>query len=432
MKNILYPNFRLLSKSILLGLFILLTFKVPLKAQSSEYSAATWYENKEAAITYTFDGYQSGSFQLSVAVPLFDTYNYKVTLCTITNWITNWSGLIAAANNGHEIASLTVTHTSLEGQTLESQEYELSESQRIIDSVIPYAKCLSLAYPYCDPGDLDLVKQYYLSARICDGEIEPASPSNMYQLSSILTGTEGTVVSSDDLNGKVDLALTAGGWCIFLIHGIDSDIGYSPIASRNIKKHLAYVNENDSLFWVATFLDATKYIRERNNVSFSEETIDEDSIRVTITDNLPDSIYNHDLTILRTLPSGWPSANVYINNQQVTSTTIKIENDTCVQFNAIPDLDVVYLSKSNTPYVGISNNVNQVKFNLYPNPFNHTVTIDMDGYYSYSIYSISGQCIESGLGYDKTIIGKDIEPGVFILQVQNKSGIFTKRIIKTE
>jgi oligosaccharide reducing-end xylanase len=224
--------------------FLFLTYY----SADAQYQISTWYQQKSATVTYTFDGYNNtGSQQLSVALPLFDAYGYKVTLTTITDWISDWSDLKKAAENSHEIASLTVTHNSLAEQSDSSQEYELSESQRIINEQIPNAYCLTLAFPYCETGNMDLVKKYYICGRICSGVIEPSTPGDLFKISSIITGDQGSVYTSDHMNAKVELARESNGWCVFLIHGINDDGGYSPILSRHIKKHLAYMNENDSV-----------------------------------------------------------------------------------------------------------------------------------------------------------------------------------------
>ena len=62
------------------------------------YEVATWRGFKAAAITYTLD--DNTSNQLPVAIPLFDQYNFKTTLFTVTNWGPNWAGLRTASANG--------------------------------------------------------------------------------------------------------------------------------------------------------------------------------------------------------------------------------------------------------------------------------------------------------------------------------------------
>src|SRR5674476_138000 len=98
--------------TFLSGCVIVLILSTPVCAQIAPgYEIAKWHQFKTAAISYTFD--DNTSKQLTVAVPLFDKYNYKITLNTVTGWGPNWTGLKAASVNGHEIASHTVTHPAL-------------------------------------------------------------------------------------------------------------------------------------------------------------------------------------------------------------------------------------------------------------------------------------------------------------------------------
>ena len=83
----------------------------------SPYEVGTWQGFRSAAVTYTFD--DNCPNQLLIAVPMFDEFDFKLTLFTVTNpswgWAANWNGLQNADSEGHEIASHTVTHNSFSG-----------------------------------------------------------------------------------------------------------------------------------------------------------------------------------------------------------------------------------------------------------------------------------------------------------------------------
>jgi hypothetical protein len=396
----------------------------------AQYQVSEWYQQKSAAVTYTFDGYNNtGSLQLSTAVPLFDVYGYKVTLTTITDWISDWSDIKKAAENGHEIASLTLTHNSLAGQPDSIQELELSESQRIINGQIPNAYCLTLAFPYCETGNMDLVKKYYICGRICSGVIEPSTPGDLYKISSIITGDQGSVYSADHLNAKVELARESNGWCVFLIHGIDDDGGYSSLASRQLKKHLTFMDENDSVYWVATFLDAVKYIRERNNAQITEQFLTSDSMRVTVTDNLTDSIYNHPLTIERILPQGWSSAIVYSGPVQIPSGIVTKDDKKYVVFDAVPDKEEIFISREG-PLVGIKNSTNSDAVKVFPNPFDGTLTVHCKGNFNYAIYSPDGKLMEKGSSQESVVTGLNLPDGSYILNIVQNGKSSAIKIVK--
>ena len=101
----------------------------------STYQKGTWKDFKAAAITYSFD--DNTSNQIPVALPLFNNYGYKVTFFTVTQSMNpNWNGLRTASNNGHEVASHTVTHADLSNSNVSTQHTELRNSQNTIQSQI--------------------------------------------------------------------------------------------------------------------------------------------------------------------------------------------------------------------------------------------------------------------------------------------------------
>lgn len=66
---------------------------------------------RTAAVSYTFD--DNCPNQLPVAIPLFNEFSFKTTMFVPSDWIKDWSALQTVADQGHEIASHTVTHNNL-------------------------------------------------------------------------------------------------------------------------------------------------------------------------------------------------------------------------------------------------------------------------------------------------------------------------------
>lgn len=331
---------RLLSKKVLAvsklaSLFLMLCINITCMAQvPSTYQVGKWYKFKSAAVTYTMD--DNTSNQLPVAIPLFNQYNFKTTSFVVTNWGPNWNQLKTASNNGHEIASHTVSHTTLTTLNTTQQDTEYKNSQNTINTNITNAKCLTIAYPNCNTGDVNTIQKYYIAGRTCSGQINSSSPTDFYNLSSIICGNTG-VNTANDLNNRVSTAKNSNGWCVFLIHGIDNDGGYSPLASSVLGSHLSYVNTNAADYWVGTFLNVVKYIKERNALNISETTVNNDSLRLIPTDNLDNSIYDAAVTVRRQLPSGWTEAKVYLGNILQTSSIVTVNNVKYIEFDVVPD-----------------------------------------------------------------------------------------------
>jgi oligosaccharide reducing-end xylanase len=311
----------------------------------SPYEIGTWRGFRPAAISYTFD--DGCSNQFAVAIPMFDQKGFKLTLFTVTgnSMFPGWPKLKAAAAKGHEIASHTVTHANLGKLPDPQQTTELKNSKDAINANISGQKCITMAYPFCARGNDKLVSQYYIAARTCPGQIVPSTPANFMDVSSIGCGSESSIKTAQDFNNKVNQAAVANGWCVFLIHGIDNDGGYSPITTATLQGSVDYMAANRDKFWVETFGNVTRYILERNAASVKETAAGDDSITLQVTDNLDDTIFNYPITVRRPLPENWTSAAVSQNNKPVSMQTVDVASKKYIMFDVVPDGGKIIITK---------------------------------------------------------------------------------------
>lgn len=307
------------------------------------YEVGNWRGFRTAAITYTFDDHCSNQF--AIAVPLFNEFGYKLTLFPVPSWGPNWTNIQNAAAAGHEVGSHTVNHSNLSSMDDVNEAIQYADSQSIINSYIPGQQCRTIAYPFCAPGNQALCAQYYIAARHCQGNIEVNTPSNFYIISSIVCGSAGSVNSTSAFITKFTSAASSNGWCVFLIHGIDSDGGYSPLLSTVLRESVQYLDANRNTYWVSTFGNVVRYIRERNAVSVTESSNTGNRITLQVTDTLDNAIYNYPVTIRRPLPAGWTSADVSQNGQPVAVSLVVVGPTTYIMFDAVPDGGDVVISK---------------------------------------------------------------------------------------
>ncbi|MCR5455610.1 MAG: polysaccharide deacetylase family protein [Bacteroidales bacterium] len=285
----------------------------------SEYAVAPWHGFSESAVTYSLDDLTPN--QLPIAIPIFDRYGAKVSLNVVTSWVKpeDKEKLKLVAQNGHEIASHTCTHPNLAQLSAQEFEKEISESKRILQEYSG-SECITLVYPYCVAAHKEIIPKYYISARCCSRHIEPHTPADMLDISSVGVGTESDVNTAEEFNKWVDDGVAQKGWCTFLIHAIDGDGGYSPIKSTELEKHLAYVAKNPSKFWVATFAQVSKYILERDALTI-KEVKKGNKITVTVgckaTSNI--TALNEPITISRVLPQGCTTAKTKAPNATVSN-----------------------------------------------------------------------------------------------------------------
>jgi peptidoglycan-N-acetylglucosamine deacetylase len=313
------------------------------------YEVGTWQGFRSAAVTYTFD--DNCPNQLSIAVPMFNEFGFPLTLFTVTSstwaWPADWAGLHKAASQGHEIASHTVSHPSYLKLTDSAQTYESKASQDTIDARIGGHQCVTIAYPYCHLGNSALVQQLYVAARGCSGQIENKTPADFMNISSIVCGSEGPVKTSAAFKALVTSAADSNGWVIYLFHGINgSEPGaYSPMAADTIRASLEYLKANKEKFWVSTFGNVARYVRERNSVSVIESSVQQKRVTVVVTDTLDHGAYNVPLTIRRPLPAGWISAAATQNGRPVSTSIVEVNAAKFVMFDAVPNAGEITLTK---------------------------------------------------------------------------------------
>ncbi len=381
----------------------------------ADYQVGNWRGFKSAAVSFTFD--DGTPKQFSVAVPMFNEFNFQLTLFTVTNWSSaNWTLLQSAANDGHEVASHTLSHPHLGALTIDQQTSEIKNSQDQIDAKINVQKCLTIAYPYCETGDLSITKKYYIAGRICSGSIERKTPSDMFNISSVVCGTQGSVKTVQDFNNKANSAASTKGWVVFLLHGVDDDGGYSPVTSEILRGALAYLDTNKTKFWVTSFGNVAKYIYERNCISIKEISKAEDKIILSVTDTLDNEIFNYPVSVRRILPPGWISPEVSVEGKILESEVLEVSSVKYVSFDVVPDEGEITISNSNS--TGLNNEAFPKKMNSelsqnFPNPFNPVTNINYQvsksSNVTLNIYDVLGREIE-------TLVDKRLNPGRYTVQ----------------
>jgi len=329
-------------KLSVLGAFLLsLNF-----ADAANYKICAWPDDKKSAVSFTFD--DGCKNQYTVIVPVFDKYDYKGTFFTITSWVDNgnaisWTNLKKMAANGHEIASHTVTHP----HASDMASTELTLSKKKIEQRIG-VPCVTIAYPYCEyPSDENVLKKNYISGRICSGAIMPYNTTDYYEISSIACGSAGTVNSASDFTSKMNEAADQKGWLVFLIHEIDGGSGYSPTKSADIDAALEYAQKFPDKFWVDTYGNVARYVRERGSSRFAVQKENADTIALNLYNSLDTTIYNYPLTIRYVKPEGWADA-------KVTQDSVKVESwlsddSTYIYFYALPNAGIIEITEAETP-----------------------------------------------------------------------------------
>lgn len=310
------------------------------------YEIGTWEGFKPAAVSYTFDDNLPN--QYNIAVPMFHQAGFKITLNTVINYWTSftWSMAQTAASYREEIASHTVTHSDLATVSPAQLTNELAVSQSTINSYITNEACVTLAYPDCAVPDESTVAHYYIAARGCSGQLVSSTPSDFYNISSFVLGNTGPYTTGPSIDNLAASAVPSHSWCVYLIHAIDGDNGYSPLSSTALQASVDYMSTNQDKFWVETFGNVVRYIRERNASSIAEISNTSNDIVIQVTNDLDRSIYNYPITIRRPLPPNWTWAAVAQNGAPVPTTVYTNDSfQLYAMFDIVPNGGEVDIAK---------------------------------------------------------------------------------------
>ena len=294
---------------------------------------ATWAGFRSAAAVFTFD--DGCANQLSIAVPIFDKYDYKASFYLVTGWSPNYNAYQALVDKGYEVGSHSDNHASnaADGRTMPDSEIASSKSN--INSHISGQTCNTITYPNCEEPNETTLKANYIGGRICANGIDGATPNNYYRINSVICGNTGSVNSAEAFQGKMQQAINQGGWVTFLIHEVDNGNGYSPTSSQAIDGALDWAKKNDSKIWVTTFRNAIMYSKERDKSTIAKKSGNASSETYTLTHSIKDNVSNYDypLSIRIKNSNNWTTVSGTQGGKAIT-TSIK---DGYIFFDAVPN-----------------------------------------------------------------------------------------------
>jgi hypothetical protein len=140
----------------------------------------------------------------------------------------------------------------------------------------------------------------------------------------------------------VDTLLMADNiWLVLTFHGVDG-IGWEAKPSTEHAEYFRYMKEKEDKLWVATFKDATKYIRERMNARIKVDK-QKKRIRITLQHTLDKSLYNLPLTLKTYVDPSWKAVKVGQGNRSVPVQAQQDVGGSYVLYQASPNLEPIEL-----------------------------------------------------------------------------------------
>ncbi|MBD1364764.1 polysaccharide deacetylase family protein [Mucilaginibacter sp. ZT4R22] len=231
---------------------------------------------------------------------------------------TTWADIRRYAKQGHEFASHMVTHPRLAALDEANMLYEMQSSRLDILRELGARYTFSAEGPFGTENER--VMQYLY-------KVYPALRNRMPEpwLKEISRGNRSNPGSTDKkyiqfqrgattktpmpmMKAWVDTTANKDNtWLVLTFHGVDG-IGWEALTHQQLDEYFSYIKAKDKL-WVATFGDATRYIRERQSASVKSFG-NNGSITVSLSHPLNKAMYNLPLTLKTYVPAGWKKVKV--------------------------------------------------------------------------------------------------------------------------
>ncbi|HSW54596.1 MAG TPA: polysaccharide deacetylase family protein [Ignavibacteriaceae bacterium] len=403
-----------------------------------------WAEDRKSAFSFSFDdGFKA---QYDNVRTILDSYDFNATYFLLPPFLTEqlpgiwrygtWPMFLEMHSEGSELGSHSLNHPHLlqlpVGDTLTQNtiHYELYHSKKMIEARTNYEKCITFAYPYAEHNAMldSLASLYYESSRAIGISPNHFSLSGLewHSLKSFeVIFSEPRIVLEDDLDelynfmNWIENSIANGKWGIHLAHEVVpfaqlgdfiSQGAYNPISNEWLILLCEWLAEKsyDNLIWIESIGNITRYIKERDAHSYQVLSQSNSLIEISLTDNLPDNIYNYPLTAYISIPETWEKVLLIQGNNSKVYETFSLDTMQVLLAQIIPDNGIIQLYDHTSTFVEVENNqpTDFILNQNYPNPFNPTTTISYEiknsGYVSLNLYDILGNKISELFAGEKS------------------------------
>lgn len=258
-----------------------------------------------------------------------------------------WAQWNTLLNNGLDIANHTQSHVNLVSINSDTAKlnFEINGAKQRIDINIPNYHTIGFVAPFGAVSDVSrniIARHQYANATTAAGFNSLSPTEEQFFDLNRMPVIEG--LDTATANGWINSAITNNQWVIEMLHGTNGE-AFAPIDTTFINLHSAYISKRSNDILCATYSDAIKYIREKQNAAVTLIQVDTNRISLQLTHTLDNSIFNYPLTLRTEVPGSWLSVNV-TQNGQTHSTTPKNESGKFyVYYDAIPNVGIITITK---------------------------------------------------------------------------------------
>jgi peptidoglycan/xylan/chitin deacetylase (PgdA/CDA1 family) len=268
----------------------------------------------------------------------------------------SWDEIREFAARGHEFASHMVTHPRLAALDEANTLYELEKSREEILNQLGSLHTFSAQVPYGTENDraMEFAHTIYpaLRNRMPEPFLTELNRWNRQNPGSAATEyvqwqREARTFTSLPLKKSwVDTtAVHDNIWLVLVYHGVDG-IGWDALPGEMLEEYFSYIKSKEDDLWIATFGDATKYMRQRMHSTLRTARRG-GTIRVTLGHSLDSSMYNIPLTLKTRVPANWDEVLVRQDEKETVTLPRKDETGNYVLYQAVPNEGVITLRRDN-------------------------------------------------------------------------------------
>ena len=264
-----------------------------------------------------------------------------------------WDDIRLYASQGHEFASHMVTHPRMAALDEVNMLYELEKSREEIINQLGEKYTFSAECPYGteDERVMEYAHNVYpaLRNRMPESYLEELNRSNRHTPGAFskeyVQWQRGATTRTPLPLMKSWIDTTASNeniWLVLVFHGVDG-IGWEALTSELLSDYFNHMKSNEDALWIATFADATKYIRERMNSRVTSRE-NEGKIIVSLTSFLDGTTYDLPLTLKTYLSENWKEVRIKQGNKIIQLYPQQDSGGNYLLYQAYPNSGVIELS----------------------------------------------------------------------------------------
>jgi peptidoglycan/xylan/chitin deacetylase (PgdA/CDA1 family) len=264
-----------------------------------------------------------------------------------------WPEIKTFVARGHEFGSHTISHPRLAVLDEQNLLYELEKCKEEILNQLGVDHTFSAECPFGTENERVMEYAYKIHPALRNRMPEPFlvelnrgnshTPGEYNQ--EYIQWQRGPLQKTTVplMNSWVDTLLVHDNvWLVLTFHGIDG-IGWEAKPHQELKEFFSYIKQHEERLWVATFGEATKYMRERMNSSIEAEEKD-GSIRVKLSHTLDKDQYRVPLTLKTYINPDWKQVTVKQGDETLTVSAQSDATGSFILYNATPNNTPIHLS----------------------------------------------------------------------------------------